>query len=700
MLFGASYYHEYQPYERLDADLDLMVAAGFTMIRVGESTWASYEPEDGVISFDALARVVDAAHARGLKVVVGTPTYAIPPWLARAHPEVMAQTSAAGRLPYGARQDVDFTNPTFRRYAERIVRAVAQRFGGHPGVIGFQVDNEIGVHGLRSDELVERFRAHAADRLGGVEGINEKWGLTYWSHRLTTLDDLWAPDGNTNPGYALEWSRFQASLTVEFLEWQRDIVREYIAADQFVFHDQIGGDSAGNTAMREIANALDQVAVNIYLPMQRALQLPEGERAETIGLAPWWLVDAGTSTALWRSDMAYGLRGPRGESFAVAEAQASSIGDQATSVPPFPGQLRLMAHLFASRGADLLAYWHWHTLHYGNETYWGGVLGHDLEPNRVYAEVASIGAELRRVSPELEGLVPDADVAFLYSRDSLRALDFMPALLTPGTDRPDPHGYHRAFMGLYQGALDSGMQARILHPDSDWSAQAVLVVPTLYIADDALLDKLIAHAESGAHVVLTFRAGYADEWARVRWTRAPGVLREPSGISYQEYTTLISPVPLVAHAVEGLPALDLGTTPIATAWADLLVPEGAEVLAGYDDPFLGDYAAVTTKAVGRGRITWIGTKPGRDASAALIRWALAERDQAPVADAWTVPPQVRVSSGQRPDGVRVWAVANHSWEPVTIPCPASLIDVTEGGPAGSELVLAAWDSRLLLESRR
>jgi beta-galactosidase GanA len=90
LLFGAAYYHEYQPYERLKADLELMAAANFTAIRVGESTWASYEPVPGRISFSALRRVVDAAWAAGIKVIVGTPSYAVPPWM--ASPTVPART--------------------------------------------------------------------------------------------------------------------------------------------------------------------------------------------------------------------------------------------------------------------------------------------------------------------------------------------------------------------------------------------------------------------------------------------------------------------------------------------------------------------------------------------------------------------------------------------------------------------------------
>ncbi|MDO9396921.1 MAG: beta-galactosidase, partial [Herbiconiux sp.] len=134
MLYGASYYAEYQPTRRVAHDLGLMVQAGFTVIRLGESTWASYEPAEGEISFEALAEVVDTAHELGLAVVLGTPSYAVPSWLARQYPEVMAETADGRVLPYGARQNLDFTNPVYRRHVERIVRAMVARFGDHPAV--------------------------------------------------------------------------------------------------------------------------------------------------------------------------------------------------------------------------------------------------------------------------------------------------------------------------------------------------------------------------------------------------------------------------------------------------------------------------------------------------------------------------------------------------------------------------------------
>src|SRR6185295_13918408 len=99
--FGAAYYAEYQRRPDIKADLDLMAAAGFSVIRVGESVWSTWEPEDGRFDLDWLQPVLDAAHVRGIKAIVGTPTYAVPPWLRRRYPETAAQRTTGVPAPYG-----------------------------------------------------------------------------------------------------------------------------------------------------------------------------------------------------------------------------------------------------------------------------------------------------------------------------------------------------------------------------------------------------------------------------------------------------------------------------------------------------------------------------------------------------------------------------------------------------------------------
>jgi beta-galactosidase len=141
VLFGAAYYAEYQPSDRLEEDLDLMQQAGFSVIRVGESVWSTWEPRDGEFELDWLQPVLDGAHQRGIGVILGTPTYAVPPWLQVLHPEIAAESATGASVRWGSRQEMDQSHPVYRHYAERVVRKVVERYAAHPAVIGYQVDN-------------------------------------------------------------------------------------------------------------------------------------------------------------------------------------------------------------------------------------------------------------------------------------------------------------------------------------------------------------------------------------------------------------------------------------------------------------------------------------------------------------------------------------------------------------------------------
>ena len=108
LLYGAAYYDEYMPYDRLDKDVEMMKKAGINTVRIAESTWSTCEPQAGEFDFSHVERVMDAMEEAGINVIIGTPTYAVPTWMVKAHPDVLAET-VKGRGIYGARQIMDIT---------------------------------------------------------------------------------------------------------------------------------------------------------------------------------------------------------------------------------------------------------------------------------------------------------------------------------------------------------------------------------------------------------------------------------------------------------------------------------------------------------------------------------------------------------------------------------------------------------------
>lgn len=702
MLYGVSYYPEYMPHDRLAEDVAMMRAAHLTYVRLADSIWALAEPAPGRIDVEMLGPTLDALHGAGIRVVLCTPTYAIPAWMAAEHPEVMLRRADGTPWPYGDRQNADFTHPGYRFYAERIIRALMERWADHPAVIGVQVDNETGGRAIHSPGATAEFRRRLDAKFGGVERLNEVWGLAFWSHRLSDLSQLWEPGdrsgggGNTNPGYDLEWRRFQADLVAEFLEWQARIVREYLREDQFVTHDSVGGHGLPHADRRRIGQVVDVPAENFPHHSQDALaHPPHGTHP------PTYHDPSGVHGAIQlfqRADMA---RASGNENFLVTEINPLSVGGSAHNFPGYDGQWRLAAYACISRGANAVAYWHWHSLHYGSETYSHGVLGHDLRPNRNLAEITRTGEELACVGDDLTDLSAEADVCMLHSQDSRYLLEFEPFLAVPGTAEGDRRSYQRVFDSFYRGFFDVRAQLTVRDVDAgpadladltDLAEYALVVAPTLYSSDDATAGRLLEYAAAGGHLVLGPRSGYMDEFGRARAERGPGPLREGVGAGYSLYSTLEKPLPLTAGG-----ALELEEGAAAVGWMDELELEGAEPLAHYEHHTFGRHPAIVTHAHGRGRITYLGTVPNAELARSVARWAL---DVAGIDVLGTeLPEPVRVTRARRPDGVRLWFVTNWSHDAITVPAPTAgrtvLADRTVA--ADAPLTLDPWDVTVLEE---
>jgi len=677
ILYGASYYHEYMPYERLEKDIELMKEAGISLIRLGESTWSSWEPQPGEFQYAWMERTLDKLYKAGIKVVLGTPTYSVPPWLYKMHPEILVfQNTEAGpsgregystysgrKAPgaYGPRQNMDITHPAYLHYAERIIRKVVSHFKDHPAIIGFQVDNETHPTGFATPRTRKLFASYLKDKFKTTEKLNEIWGLVYWGQLLGDWSELPPIDGILNPGFKVEWQRFQRKLVTDFLAWQVQIVREYKRPDQFVTHNFIGGVRT-DLDQHEIARHLDIVAVNPYHRVQNEL---DGH-----GIA-------------FSGDLNRSLKNA---DYLVTETNAQTIGwDSRGQQPPFDGQLRLNAFSHIASGAEMVAYWHWHSLHYGQETYWKGVLSHDLEPNRAYREVSIIGNELQKHGPKLADLSIQNDVAILYSVDSYQGLRFMRF-----SDRVN---YMTILSQMHRALYDLNVGVDFVFPQTtDLTRYKVLLVPPLYVSDDRLLGRLAEYVRQGGHLLMSFKSGFTNEYSTVRWEKAPGPLREAAGFYYQEFSNLTQPLPL-----ENDP-FDVGEDNRVSVWAEFLIPETAEVLARYEDPFLGRFPAITRNKFGKGTLTYEGsylTMPLQKAvlTDVLEAAAVTGTDQ-------ELPESVRVKHSISGSGKPVHFYLNYSGEQQRIHYSYSGgIDLLSEKPvqSGSALVLNPWDLAIVFE---
>lgn len=660
LLFGVAYYDEYMPYERLDQDVKMMKETGINVVRIAESTWSTMEPQEGVFDFSHIDRVLNAMHKAGISVIIGTPTYAVPTWLVKKHPDVLAITNK-GPNQYGARQNMDITNQHFRSYAEKTIRKMLAHIKDHPAIIGYQIDNETKAYGTSGPNVQAQFVAYMKVKYPSLDDLNAIFGLDYWSNRINNWDDFPSVNGSINASLTAEFAKFQRSLVTDYLGWQSKIVREYKKPGQFVtqnFDFDWWGHSYGIQPEVDhfaASKALDISGVDIYHPSQDKLTGIE---------------------ISFGGDVARAMKG--GQNYFVIETEAQGFPEWV----PYPNQLRLQAFSHLASGADMVSYWHWHSIHNSAETYWKGLLSHDFEPNPTYQEAKTIGADFKKLSTNLLHLNKKNDVAILFSNEALTAYNSF-----------GPGSYNAVLRPMYDALYNMNVGVDFIDPSSTQIEKyKLIVVPALYAAPDSLLLRLNSFVKNGGHIVYTFKSGFADEHNKVRTVRQPGIISEACGITYSEFT-----VPAKVSLKDD--PFNVGKDQNkAEKWMEFLVPTTAKVLASYDHPAWGSYAAVTQNNYGKGVATYIGF----GANIAITEKVLEEAVKK--AGLWGKDQELKfpliVKSGTNQQGKIIHYYFNYSGEPksFTYPYPKAKVLLTAETLTGQgQITLPAWGFTIVEE---
>ena len=639
ILYGAAYYDEYMPVERLDQDIEMMKQAGINVVRIAESTWSTYEPQDGVFDFYHVERVMDAMEAAGISVIIGTPTYAVPTWMVKAYPDVLA-TTVKGRGMYGPRQIMDITSPVYLYYAERIIRKLMACTARRKCVIGYQLDNETKYYGTAGKNVQERFVKYLRNKFhNSLEDMNRAFGLDYWSNRINAWEDFPDVRGTINGSLGAEFEKFQRSLVTEFLGWQSGIAAEYKREDQFItqnFDFEWRGYSYGvqpDVDHYQTAKCLSVAGTDIYHPTQDDLTGAE-------------IAFGGDSTRSLKQD-----------NYLVLETEAQGF----PCWVPYPGQLRLQAYSHLASGANSVMYWHWHSIHNSMETFWKGLLSHDFKANAAYLEAGTIGRELKDIGSKLVNLKKHNRTAILVSNESLTALKWFPIDMGASME---PHLYYNDVVRwIYDVLYKSNIECDFLFPESDNLEQyQVLIVPALYSAPAALLERINSFVEQGGHLITTFKSGFTDENVQVRTEQQPGILSKCLGVNYSQFTFPKDVWLKNELSDDGNTNDELLEYPKSclevSGFMELLKTDSAKVIMSYDHPAWKDYAAVTWDQYGKGTAVYIGCMTSPEALKNIIRYTYEK------AGLWTADQQaefpVIIRSGINQSGVNIRYYFNYS----------------------------------------
>ncbi|CAN5258865.1 beta-galactosidase [soil metagenome] len=468
-MLGVCYYPEQWPQTLWREDARRMKALGLSHVRVGEFAWSRFEPDPGVYDFAWFDEVLSILHDAGLKVVIGTPTATPPKWLIDAHPEILPVDPATGRVRgFGSRRHYDFSSEVYLQQCRRIVETLAARYGEHPGVVGWQTDNELCCHDTTlsaSSAARDRFRLWCRDRYRTPAALNAVWGNAFWSMEYRSFDEIELPVGavtETNPAHRLAWRRFASDEVVRFHDAQVEILRR-LSPGRFVTHNFIPMDETG-VDNRKLARGLDFASYDNY-PLGRTDLLMAHEPAEVF--RPFMRTghpDFGGLFFDWTRNLG------RGNGFWVMEQQPGPVNWATHNPAPAPGMVRLWTLEAFAHGAAVVSYFRWRQARFAQEQMHAGLRRPDDTPAEAWPEIEAVVADLARLDLDAHPQTR-ARVALMADHEAQWAGEI--------ERQGSSYRYPAILMDHYRALRTLGVDVDVIAPDDDFTGYALIVIPSL-----------------------------------------------------------------------------------------------------------------------------------------------------------------------------------------------------------------------------
>jgi beta-galactosidase len=559
---------------------------GLTFVRVGEFAWSKLEPHREDWEFAWLDEAIEALHAEGLKVVLGTPTATPPAWLIRQHPDILP-VDAHGRVrEFGSRRHYDYSSDVYWRESARVVEVLARRYGNHPGVVGWQTDNEHGCHDTTrsySAQALEKFRAWLEVKYGSVAKLNEAWGTAFWSQEYDSFAQVGLHNltvTEANPSHVLDFYRFSSDRLIAYDRMQTEIIRAH-SPGRWVTHNFMIFFS--DFDHYKAAEHLDFVTWDNYPTGMLEFFAPTST-SENLKLE--FARTGHPDFVAFNHDV---YRGLKRKPFWVMEQQCGQVNWSPFNPLPASGAVKLWSLQAFAHGADVVTYFRWQAAREAQELYHSGLLRYDGSPDRGFAEVQNLAPKLEKLSDALE----PHRVALLHDYESSWAYDVQ--------KHAQNSSYWTQVMHYYSALRELGVDVDILHPMSDLNGYGLIVAPALHIVSNETAAHLERFVTAGAHLLLGSRSGFRQPTGAV-WAhpRAPGALAALAGVKVKNFDALR---PGLTSRIESLDQSFETHT-----WNESLevVGDDVQVIGSYFDDPLYDEAAVTTRAVGVGSVTYNG----------------------------------------------------------------------------------------------
>ncbi len=603
--YGADYNPEQWGPDVWKEDVRLMKKAGVNIVTLAVFSWARLEPYEGQWDFGWLDQVINLLGSNGIAVDLATSTATVPQWLALAHPDILPLDRDGKTFWPGARQHWRPTSPTYRHYEIELVRHLAEHYRTNPYIVSWHIGNEFGCHNLYdySEDANRAFQQWCRARYGTVEALNRAWGTDFWSQRLTSFDQILVPrwvNGYQNPGRQLDFVRFSSDAEIACERAEAAVLSEVTPNIPFTTNFMVSGGSGTGIDYDKFGTSVNFISNDHYfMPGKDHFDELAYSAALVDGMArkmPWLLMEHSTSAVNWRG-INYRMR---------------------------PGEMERDSFAHLAFGADGILYFQWRQSQAGAEKYHSAMVPHAGENSHIYRDVCQQGHDLQTAADAgiLSSRVKKSDIAIIFDNESAWALHQETSPSQKLAQFSEPMNWFRAL-------ADDGVTADVVPLHGPWNEYKAVVIPNVYLMDQAFADQLRDFVRAGGMAFVTYMSGIADRNDRIYLGGYPGAVRDVTGVRFEEFNPL-GDTPGMDSSLEVVPADPAIPHASAYDFADPIsdMADSVTVLARYSasaDSGMNGVPAMTSNPYGKGQCIYVGCRLSHQDLAAQILPVLTDR---------------------------------------------------------------------------
>lgn len=665
LYIGTNYHPHDWTRERWKTDIELMKQAGFTTVRLGHLCWDSYEPEDGVYTFEWFDEVMDLFAQAKIGVVLDVSMRPAPAWLHKLCPGCDIYDRSGNRQPSIRRYMEDVADPAYQHYALRFAEALVNRYKNHRALLAFGLCNELG-SGQRSysEQSRQRFVQWLKHKYKTVEALNRAWATQRWSRRLTSFDDVVFPENGIATGApeaCLDMRRFFSDGTGEFLVRLAETVRRCAPGIPQSCNHYCDQEALGFDYLKVYDDFADYPGMGFY----PGYQVTERYHYMCGGYS---LRLAETDKPMW-----------------CLEFQSGGEGLQHG---PY-GAVRMNAMLCLLNRAQMILGWTWRSMLAGEEQYLCGILGHDGEPTVNYREYQEIARYMKKLEKYAFPYLPVPQIAIAASFDNDMVV------------RYGSKHYHQSdkqnLTEIQKVFYDLNLDCNTISLKNRKHAYRLLVLPDYVLMSEKEADEVRRFVAEGGTVIMTAYSATVDEHSQVFATPRPGYLSDVFGIRVSgfdrtgaEWRDFADGARIVEDEKGKRELLRVAAGEefyIDAEYYEELELRGAEEYAAFPDK---GCCAVSVNRYGRGRAYYVAA----ETNAALLKWLIRR-----------IAPEVGIREGIAvPEGVQAREIAkgqrfyvNTTNRPVTISLERPGKGILSEAEYESAFILKPYDAELICE---